>query len=146
MRIHRTRPVARAVVALAGASLLITACGAGESNDDDTASGGDTATEVEGDSTGVTDSTIKIGTHKPLTGPAAPGYSEIPTGVQAYFDHVNANGGVCGREFEYVVRDDGYNPTNTAQVTNQLVLQDEIFAMMGGLGTPTHTAVLDFLK
>ena len=82
----------------------------------------------------------------PLTGLAAPGYSEIPTGAQAYFDYVNANGGVCGREIEYVVRDDAYNPTNTAQVINQLVLQDEVFAMMGGLGTPTHSAVVDFLN
>jgi len=146
VRIHTSRPLARAVVALAGASLLVTACGAGGSNDSAGESGGDSATEVEGDSTGVTDSTIKIGTHKPLTGPAAPGYSEIPTGVQAYFDHINDNGGICGRQFEYVVRDDGYNPTNTAQVTNQLVLQDEIFAMMGGLGTPTHSAVIDFLN
>lgn len=134
----------RAVVALAGMSLFVTACGAGGSDDD--GGGGDTAAEVEGDTTGITDSSIKIGTHMPLTGPAAPGYSDIPTGTQAYFDHVNANGGVCGREIEYVVRDDGYNPTNTVQVTNQLVLQDEVFAMMGGLGTPTHTAVLDFLN
>jgi ABC-type branched-subunit amino acid transport system substrate-binding protein len=41
---------------------------------------------------------------------------------------------------------DAYNPTQTSQVTNQLVLQDEIFAMMGGLGTPTHTAVVEFLN
>ena len=45
-----------------------------------------------------------------------------------------------------IVRDDGYNPTNTSQVTNELVLQDEIFAMVGGLGTPTHSAVVDFLN
>ena len=77
---------------------------------------------------------------------AAPGYSEIPTGAQAYFDYVNAQGGVNGRKIEYVVRDDGYNPTNTSQVTNELVLQDEIFAMVGGLGTPTHSAVVDFLN
>lgn len=143
MRIHRSRPVARAVVALVGASLFATACGAGGSNDGE---GSNAAADVEGDTTGVTDTTIKIGTHKPLTGVAAPGYSTIPQGVKAYFDHVNANGGLCGRQIEYVVRDDAYNPTQTSQVTNQLVLQDEIFAMMGGLGTPTHSAVIDFLN
>ena len=136
----------RAVVALAGVSLFATACGAGGSSDSAGGESGGSAAEVEGDTTGITDSTIKIGTHMPLTGVAAPGYSEIPTGTQAYFDHVNANGGVCGRDIEYIVRDDGYNPTNTSQVTNQLVLQDEIFAMMGGLGTPTHSAVVDFLN
>ena len=146
MRIYRSRPVAKAVVALAGASLFMTACGAGGSNDDEGGGGGDSAAEVEGDTTGLTEDTIKIGTHKPLTGVAAPGYSEIPTGAQAYFDHVNANGGVCGRQIEYQVRDDGYNPSNTTSVTNQLVLQDQIFGMMGGLGTPTHSAVIDFLN
>ena len=45
-----------------------------------------------------------------------------------------------------IVRDDGYNPTNTVKVTKQLVLQDKIFAMLGGLGTPTHTKVVDFLN
>lgn len=145
MRITRSRSLARAVAAVAGASLLATACGAGGSSDGGGSDAGGAA-EVEGDATGVTESTIKIGTHMPLTGVAAPGYSTIPQGAKAYFDHVNANGGLCDRQIEYVVRDDGYNPTNTSQVTNQLVLQDEIFSMLGGLGTPTHSAVLDFLN
>ena len=145
MRINRNRTLARTVAALAGASVLLTACGAGESR-----SAGSNESAEEGSSggstTGLTDTTIKIGTHMPLTGVAAPGYSDIPTGTKAYFDYVNANGGVHGRQIEYVVRDDGYNPSNTSQVTNQLVLQDEVFAMMSGLGTPTHSAVLDFLN
>jgi branched-chain amino acid transport system substrate-binding protein len=132
--------VTRAVVALASASLLVTACGAGGSNDDD---GG---TQAEGDTTGITESSIKIGTTMPLTGVAAPGYSTIPQGQKAYFDFVNANGGVCERDLELVVRDDGYNPSNTSQVTNQLVLQDEVFGVMGGLGTAPHNAVIDFLN
>ena len=146
MRIHKARPAARALAAVASVSLLVTACGAGDSSSEDEGGGGDSAAEVEGDATGVTESTIKIGTHMPLTGPAAPGYSTIPQGYEAYFQHVNDNGGVCGRQLEIAIRDDGYNPTNTTQVTNQLVLQDEIFAMLGGLGTPTHTAVIDFLN
>jgi branched-chain amino acid transport system substrate-binding protein len=143
LRIHKSRPVARAVVALAGASLFVTACGAGGNDEPET---GGEAEVAEGDTTGITAETIKIGTHMPLTGVAAPGYSDIPTGSQAYFDYVNANGGVCDRQIEYVVRDDGYNPTNTVQVTNQLVLQDEVALMQGGLGTPTHSAVLEFLN
>ena len=144
MRTFRSRPVARAVVALAGASLFVTACGAGGNNDD--GGGSDGGQQAEGDATGITADTIKIGAHMPLTGPVAPGYSTIPQGSKAYFDYVNANGGVCDRQIEYLVRDDAYNPTNTTQVTNQLVQQDQIFAMMGGLGTPTHSAVLDFLN
>ena len=95
---------------------------------------------------GVTDESIKIGAHFPLTGVAAPGYSEIPTGAKAYFDYVNSKGGVNGRKIEYLVRDDGYDPTKTSTVTNELVLKDKIFAMVGGLGTPTHGAVVDFLN
>jgi branched-chain amino acid transport system substrate-binding protein len=53
---------------------------------------------------------------------------------------------VYGRQIEYIYRDDAYNPTNTTQVVNQLVLEDEVFAIVSGLGTPTHSAVLDFLN
>src|SRR5215475_7456221 len=95
---------------------------------------------------GVTDTGIVIGTHQPLTGPAAPGYSSISPATKAYFDYVNANGGVNGRKITYKIMDDGYNPTNTVQVVRQLVLQDKVFAIFNGLGTPTHTGVLDFLK
>ena len=146
MRINRTRTLARTVAALAGASVLLTACGAGGSSTAGSGGGSEQPGSGGGDSTGITDTTIKIGTHMPLTGVAAPGYSTIPTGAKAYFDYVNSKGGVHGRQIEYIVRDDGYNPSNTSQVTNQLVLQDEIFAMLGGLGTPTHSAVIDFLN
>ncbi|RBM12624.1 amino acid-binding protein [Prauserella sp. PE36] len=120
------------------AALLISSCGAGGRPEDGEGGG---ASDV-----GVTAESVKVGAHFPLTGVAAPGYSEIPTGTKAYFDYVNANGGVHGRTIDYVYRDDAYNPTNTSQVVNELVLQDEIFAMVGGLGTPTHSAVLDFLN
>ena len=136
--------MARTVVALVGASLFATACGAGGGGGSGASGGGGGG--GGGEATGITGSTIKIGTHMPLTGVAAPGYSTIPTGTKAYFDYVNAHGGINGRKIEYVVRDDGYNPTNTSQVTNQLVLQDQIFGMLSGLGTPTHSAVLDFLN
>lgn len=121
---------------------LVAACGAGSSREESTGEdGGGGASDV-----GITEDTVTIGAHFPLTGVAAPGYSEIPTGMKAYFDYVNAQGGVDGRKIELIVRDDGYNPTNTSQVTNELVLKDEIFGMVGGLGTPTHAAVVDFLN
>ncbi|GGN55601.1 ABC transporter substrate-binding protein [Actinoplanes lobatus] len=95
---------------------------------------------------GVTDSEIVVGTHMPLTGPAAAGYSKIAPATKAYFDYVNANGGVHGRKISYKIKDDGYNPANTQTVVRELVLQDKVFAILNGLGTPTHTGVLDFLK
>lgn len=144
MRRRLHRPTTLVAAATAGV-LLLGACGAGGREDDggggDGGDGGGGATAP-----GVTEDSIKIGAHFPLTGVAAPGYNEIPTGAKAYFDYVNAQGGVHGRQIEYVVRDDGYNPTNTSSVTNELVLEEEIFAMVGGLGTPTHSAVVDFLN
>jgi len=131
----------RTLVQVTGAvtvGAMVAACGAGGRE-----GGGD---ETEASAVGITEDTVTVGAHFPLTGVAAPGYSEIPTGARAYFDYVNAQGGVNGRKIEYVVKDDAYNPTNTSQVTNELVLKDEIFAMVGGLGTPTHSAVVDFLN
>jgi branched-chain amino acid transport system substrate-binding protein len=134
-RLTRPGPLAGVLAAL----VLLAACGAGDDRSDEDDGGG--VSEV-----GVSEESVTVGAHFPLTGVAAPGYSEIPTGAKAYFDYVNAQGGVHGRQIEYLVKDDGYNPTNTNTVTNELVLQDEIFAMVGGLGTPTHSAVVDFLN
>ena len=140
MRSTTTRRGRTVVVALAAAACtLVTACGAGESRED-------AAPEPAEDVPGITEDTITIGGHWPLTGVAAPGYSEIPGGAQAYFDYVNENGGIGGRNIELVIKDDAYNPTNTTQVTNELVQQDEVFGIVGGLGTPTHSAVIDFLN
>ncbi|NMO50447.1 ABC transporter substrate-binding protein [Actinoplanes sp. TBRC 11911] len=116
--------------------LLAAGCSNGTSN-----SGGSS-----GNTPGVTDTEIVVGTHMPLTGPAAAGYSKIAPATKAYFDYVNANGGVNGRKITYKIMDDGYNPANTQTVVRQLVLQDKVFAILNGLGTPTHTGVLDFLK
>lgn len=116
-------------------ALGLAACG----DDDSSSSGG-------APPPGVTDTTVTVGGHFPLTGPAAPGYSEIPPAIEAYFKYVNANGGVHGRKLRFIARDDGYNPTNTVKVTRQLVLQDKVFAILSGLGTPTHTKVVDFLN
>jgi ABC-type branched-subunit amino acid transport system substrate-binding protein len=136
-----TRPRRLAIAtSILATTALVAACGAGGRDDDsDNKSGG--ASDV-----GVTEDSIKIGGTFPLTGVAAPGYSEIPTGAKAYFDFVNANGGVNGRKIEFEVKDDGYDPTKTSSVTNELVLKDQVFAMVGALGTPTHSAVVDFLN
>ncbi len=127
----------RSLAALAASAALATgvaACGGGGGG-----GGGSSAP-------GVTKSQVTVGGHFPLTGPAAPGYSQIPVAIKAYFSHVNDQGGINGRKLKMIARDDGYNPTNTVKVTKQLVLQDKIFAMVGGLGTPTHSKVTDYLN
>ncbi len=94
----------------------------------------------------MTATSITFGAHQPLTGPAAPGYSEIAPASAAYFAYVNAHGGVFGRKIKFIYKDDGYNPTNTVNVVRQLVLQDKVFGIFEGLGTPTHTKVVAFLN
>ena len=94
---------------------------------------------------GIDDATVTVGTHQPLTGPAAAGFSSISAATSAYFDYVNENGGINGRTIDYVVKDDGYNPATTQTVVRELVQEDDVFAVLGGLGTPTHSSVLDYL-
>src|SRR5207248_5598249 len=129
--------IARRGVAVLGAVVLagVTAC-----------SGGGGSTSTGGSVPGVTAGEVIVVTPQPLAGPAAAGYSKISAATKAYFDYVNANGGVFGRKITYKIMDDGYNPANTQQVVRQLVLQDKVFAILNGLGTPTHTGVLDFLN
>jgi branched-chain amino acid transport system substrate-binding protein len=139
-----SRSSRRLVTVLAAATVVTTVAACGGGSDDSSGGGGGGANEAS--DIGVTEDTIKLGAHYPLTGVASPGYSEIPTGVQAYYDYVNKAGGVYDRQIEYIYKDDAYNPSNTSTVVNQLVLEEEVFAIVGGLGTPTHSAVLDFLN
>ena len=95
---------------------------------------------------GVKKSKIVIGTTQPLTGPFAV-YKPISDASSAYFDYVNANGGVNGRQIEYVVKDDQYaNIAKTVTATNELINQDKVFAMFGALGTANRLAVAETLK
>src|ERR1700752_2759886 len=94
----------------------------------------------------ITATSITFGTHQPLTGPAAPGYSEIAPASQAFFNYVNAHGGVYGRQIHLIIKDDAYNPTNTVNLVHQLVLQSNVVGIYEGLGTPTHTKVVSFLN
>jgi ABC-type branched-subunit amino acid transport system substrate-binding protein len=140
-RSHRLRVPALALVTTA--ALAVAACSSSGSS---SPSGGSSTAALTASAPGITATTITIGSHQPLTGPAAPGYSEIAPASAAYFDYVNAHGGVYGRKIVYKYLDDGYNPTTTATVVRQLVLQDNVYAIFNGLGTPTHLAAVSFLN
>jgi branched-chain amino acid transport system substrate-binding protein len=95
---------------------------------------------------GLTKGTITLGGTFPLSGPAS-SYAPIPAGMKAYFSYINSRRakdgrrGVNGRQIVFKYLDDGYNPANTVQLTRQLVEQDHVFALVGGLGTePTQAA------
>jgi ABC-type branched-subunit amino acid transport system substrate-binding protein len=125
-----------AVAAVVAAALAAAGCGSSSSG------GGGSAASAPG----ITKTQILIGSHQPLTGPAAPGYSEIAPAANAYFQYVNAHGGIYGRKIKYTYLDDGYDPSKTASVVRQLVLQDNVYAIFNGLGTPTHLAVVKYLN
>jgi branched-chain amino acid transport system substrate-binding protein len=100
---------------------------------------------------GVSARAVTIGGTFPLSGPAS-SYAPIPVGMKAYFSYVNATRGpdgrrgVNGRQIAFKVYDDGYNPANTVQRTRQLVEQDKVFALVGGLGTEQQEAVTPYLN
>jgi ABC-type branched-subunit amino acid transport system substrate-binding protein len=128
---------ARLQLVAVGAALALGAAACGGSS-----GGGGKASNAPG----VTATTVTIGAHYPLTGPAAPGYSEIGPAADAMFKYINESGGVNGRSIQFKYKDDGYNPANTVDVVHQLVLQDKVFAIFNGLGTPTHSKVTDYLN
>src|SRR5262245_29367205 len=136
---HRLRlPVIAAAVT---ASLVAAGCGSSGTTGSGGSGGGATASAP-----GITSTQILIGSHQPLTGPAAPGYSEIAPAANAYFQYVNSRGGIYGLKIKYTYLDDGYDPAKTVSDVHQLVLQDNVYAIFNGLGTPTHLAAVSFLN
>jgi branched-chain amino acid transport system substrate-binding protein len=94
---------------------------------------------------GVTSTEILLGNTIAQSG-AASAYGTIANASKAYFDYVNNQGGVNGRKINYKILDDGYDPAKTVPATKQLVEQDKVFAMFGGLGTQAQTSVRDYLN
>lgn len=87
--------------------------------------------------TGVTPTTILLGQACALNGPAAGLGKGIKTGLDAYFATVNAKGGINGRQIELRSINDGYDPKKTGLVTETLIDKVGVFALIGGVGTPT---------
>ncbi len=91
---------------------------------------------------GVSDSTIVVGQSVPLSGPSLELGTEMKLGIQAYFDQINAQGGVNGRRLELKTLDDGYEPERATANTRQLIEKDGVFALLGYIGTATSMAAL----
>ncbi|MFD3593527.1 ABC transporter substrate-binding protein [Nocardia sp. NPDC058640] len=138
MRIKAIRTIGMTAALLA----TLTACG-GRGEEAGSVGQGDCKGQQ---TTGITDTSIKLGGSYPLSGPAS-AYAEIPKGAKAYFDYINAEqGGIDGRKVEYLVRDDGYQPPKTVEEVRRLVEQDQVFAVFQTLGTATSSAVWDYLN
>lgn len=82
---------------------------------------------------GVTDTEIKVGTHMALTGPAAVVGKPIAEGMKAYFQYINAQGGVHGRKFVLVEEDDAFLPSRAKEAVKKLIAKDKVFCIQGPL-------------
>lgn len=93
---------------------------------------------------GVSEDEILIGHLGPQTGPTAI-YDLIRKGIQSYFNYVNENGGVNGRQLKLVAYDDQYQPAKSVQLIKRLVEDDKVFAMTANVGTASNMAVKDYV-
>ena len=93
---------------------------------------------------GVTDSEIVFGISAPFTGAAKELGQGMKMGIEAAFNAANASGGVNGRRLRLIAVDDGYEPTRTADAMKRLYEKDQVFGVIGNVGTPTATVALPY--
>jgi len=94
---------------------------------------------------GATDTEIKIGQTMPYSGPAS-AYGTIGKASAAYFEMINAQGGVNGRKIKFISLDDGYSPPRTVEQVRKLVEEEQVLLLFGTLGTPTNTAIHKYVN
>jgi ABC-type branched-subunit amino acid transport system substrate-binding protein len=89
---------------------------------------------------GITGTTVTVGQSAAFSGPAAELGNEMKKGILAYFDQVNRNGGVNGRKLVLKTLDDGYEANRAAANTKKFIQEEDVFALLGYVGTPTSEA------
>ena len=95
--------------------------------------------------TGATDTEIKIGNIMPYSGPAS-AYGVIGKTEQAYFNKINAEGGINGRKINFISYDDAYSPPKTVEQARKLVESDEVLFIFNSLGTPPNSAIQKYMN
>ena len=88
---------------------------------------------------------IRIGQTLPYSGPVS-GFGIIGRAQEAFFEKINAEGGINGHKVKFITLDDAYSPPKTVEQTRKLVEQEEVLMMFGSLGTATNTAVHRYLN
>ena len=96
------------------------------------------------ETSGIDDTTIRVGQTIATSGNLA-SYANLSSGMEAYFDVVNQQGGIDGRQIELTVRDDAYDPSRTIDEVETFVTDDEMFAVTT-LGSPNTLATYDRLN
>jgi branched-chain amino acid transport system substrate-binding protein len=94
---------------------------------------------------GATDTEIKIGNIMPYSGPAS-AYATIGKTEAAYFNKINAEGGINGRKINFISYDDGYSPPKAVEQARKLVESDEVLLIFNPLGTPSNSAIQKYMN
>jgi branched-chain amino acid transport system substrate-binding protein len=94
---------------------------------------------------GASDTEIKIGNIMPYSGPAS-SYGVIGRTEAAYFNKINAEGGINGRRINFISYDDAYSPPKTVEQARKLVESDGVLLIFNSLGTPTNTAIQKYMN
>ena len=94
---------------------------------------------------GASDTEIRIGNIMPYSGPAS-SYAVIGKTEAAYFDKVNAEGGINGRKINFITYDDGYSPPKAIEQARKLVEGDEVLLVFQSLGTPSNSAIQKYMN
>jgi branched-chain amino acid transport system substrate-binding protein len=94
---------------------------------------------------GASDTEIKVGNINPYSGPAS-AYGTIGKTIGAYFNKINAEGGINGRKINYISYDDGYSPPRAVEQARKLVESDEVLLIFQSLGTPSNTAIQKYMN
>ena len=94
---------------------------------------------------GATDTEIKIGNIMPYSGPAS-AYATIGKTEAAYFNKINADGGINGRQINFISYDDGYSPPKAVEQARKLVEADEVLLIFNPLGTPSNSAIQKYMN
>ena len=102
------------------------------------------AVEIGDGGPGVTETEIRFGMSAPFSGSAKELGRQMKLGVETAFNVINDAGGVHGRQVKLVAVDDGYEPTRTAETMKQLYEKDQVFGIIGNVGTPTAAVALPF--
>jgi len=93
---------------------------------------------------GVSDNEIRFGMSAPFSGANKELGQNMRLGIEAAFNAANSGGGVNGRHLKLVAADDGYEPTRTADTMKRLYEKDQVFAVVGNVGTPTAAVALPY--
>src|SRR5205814_5547709 len=94
---------------------------------------------------GASDTEIKVGNIVPYSGPAS-AYGVNGKTIAAYFNKINAEGGINGRRINFITYDDAYSPPKAVEQARKLVESDEVLLLFYSLGTPSNTAIQKYMN